>query len=108
MVGEAAAYEGDHAHQKATTATPAREPRPWAFIPARSLARHTPSKPRLPPHLPATPHPPPSPADHLDIETIDAVIVALAQFSGGVIIVSHDGHFVESVCDEIWMLGHGR
>ena len=41
------------------------------------------------------------PADHLDIETIDAVIVALGNFQGGVIVVSHDGHFVESVCDEV-------
>ena len=57
---------------------------------------------QLPRHLPSHPC-----ADHLDIETIDAVIVALGNFAGGVIVVSHDGHFVESVCDEIWMLGHG-
>ncbi|RYG46994.1 ABC-F family ATP-binding cassette domain-containing protein [archaeon] len=52
--------------------------------------------------------PPPAadePSNNLDIETIDAVIVALANFKGGVIIVSHDQHFVESVCDEIFVVG---
>jgi ATP-binding cassette subfamily F protein 3 len=45
------------------------------------------------------------PSNNLDIETIDAVIVALANFNGGVIVVSHDQHFVESVCDEIYVVG---
>ena len=48
------------------------------------------------------------PTNHLDIETIDAVIVALGNFSGGVICVSHDAHFIESIADEIWVLGGGR
>ena len=48
------------------------------------------------------------PTNHLDIETIDAVIVALANFQGGVILVSHDQHFVESVADEIWILGEHK
>lgn len=48
------------------------------------------------------------PTNHLDLETIDAVIVALGNFQGGVICVSHDAHFIESVADEIWVLGHGR
>jgi len=34
------------------------------------------------------------------------VIVALANFAGGVLVVSHDQHFVESVCDEIFVVGH--
>ena len=48
------------------------------------------------------------PTNHLDLETIDAVIVALGNFNGGVICVSHDAHFIESVADEIWVLGSGR
>ena len=48
------------------------------------------------------------PTNHLDIETIDAVIVALGNFAGGVICVSHDSHFIESIADEIWVLGDGK
>jgi ATP-binding cassette, subfamily F, member 3 len=48
------------------------------------------------------------PSNNLDIETIDAVIVALANFTGGVIVVSHDQHFVDSVCDEIYVMGGQR
>jgi ATP-binding cassette subfamily F protein 3 len=33
------------------------------------------------------------------------VIVALGNFTGGVICVSHDAHFIESVADEIWVVG---
>ena len=48
------------------------------------------------------------PTNHLDIDTIDALIVALANFQGGVLLVSHDQHFIESVADEIWVVGEGR
>lgn len=37
-------------------------------------------------------------------ETIDALIEALREFKGGVVIVSHDQHFVNSVCDELWVV----
>ena len=48
------------------------------------------------------------PTNHLDIDTIDALIVALANFQGGVLLVSHDQHFIESVADEIYVVGEGR
>ena len=48
------------------------------------------------------------PTNHLDIETIDALIVALGSFQGGVVIVSHDAHFIESVASDIWIVGEGR
>jgi ATP-binding cassette subfamily F protein 3 len=48
------------------------------------------------------------PTNHLDIDTIDALIVALANFQGGVVLVSHDQQFIESVADEIWVVGEGR
>lgn len=38
-------------------------------------------------------------------ETIDALIDALREFKGGVVIVSHDQHFVNSVCEELWVVG---
>ncbi|TMW55398.1 hypothetical protein Poli38472_013289 [Pythium oligandrum] len=45
------------------------------------------------------------PTNHLDMETIDALIDALRAFKGGVVVVSHDQHFVNSVCEELWVVG---
>lgn len=45
-------------------------------------------------------------SNNLDIETIDAVIIALGNFNGGVVLVSHDEHLVDSVCDEIFVVGN--
>jgi len=42
------------------------------------------------------------PTNHLDLDAIDALIDALKSYNGGYIIVSHDEHLIESVCDEIW------
>jgi len=48
------------------------------------------------------------PTNHLDMETIDALIEALRTFSGGVVAVTHDQHFVERVCNQLWVCGGGR
>ncbi|KDO35361.1 hypothetical protein SPRG_00210 [Saprolegnia parasitica CBS 223.65] len=48
------------------------------------------------------------PTNHLDIETIDALIDALRGYKGGVVIVSHDQHFVNSICDELWVVGNTK
>jgi len=45
------------------------------------------------------------PTNHLDMPTIDALAMALREFDGAVIIVSHDQHFVETCCDEFWCVG---
>ncbi len=37
------------------------------------------------------------PTNHLDMETIDALILAIQDYKGGVIVVSHDLHFLSSV-----------
>lgn len=42
------------------------------------------------------------PTNHLDLDAIQALIAALTAFQGGVVIVSHDSHFIQNVCDEIW------
>jgi ATP-binding cassette subfamily F protein 3 len=47
------------------------------------------------------------PTNHLDMESIDALQVALAEFKGGVIIVSHDERFINTVCNEIWICESG-
>lgn len=39
------------------------------------------------------------PSTHLDIDTITALIRALRQFSGAVLLVSHDRHFVRCVVE---------
>jgi ATP-binding cassette subfamily F protein 3 len=43
------------------------------------------------------------PSNHLDLDTIEALIRALNNYSGGLIIVSHDEHLITSVCDELWV-----
>lgn len=48
------------------------------------------------------------PTNHLDLDTIEALIVALGSFQGGVVIVSHDQHFVENVASEIFIVGEGK
>merc|ERR1719335_1035086 len=48
------------------------------------------------------------PTNHLDLETIDALIEALREFSGGVVVVTHDQNFVERVCTGLWLVGDGK
>lgn len=38
------------------------------------------------------------------METIDALIRALNAWSGALLVVSHDEHFISSVCDSIWIM----
>merc|ERR1712139_106505 len=42
------------------------------------------------------------PTNHLDLETSDALADALVAFTGAVLAVSHDQHFVQKVCNRIW------
>jgi len=44
------------------------------------------------------------PTNHLDIDAVNALAVALNSFNGGLVIVSHDQHFVESVCNTIFVV----
>jgi len=48
------------------------------------------------------------PTNHLDIDAVNALIVALNAYSGGLLVVSHDQHFVSSVCDELWLIKKGK
>ncbi|CAG8535398.1 9475_t:CDS:2 [Acaulospora colombiana] len=48
------------------------------------------------------------PTNHLDMDSIDALTNALKEFKGGVILVSHDERFIDSVCNEIWVCESGK
>jgi len=39
---------------------------------------------------------------------MDALIVAVTDFKGGVIVVSHDERFIDSICKEIWVCENGK
>lgn len=42
------------------------------------------------------------PTNHLDIETIDSLIHAVRTFKGGVLLISHDQHFLKSAANQFW------
>ncbi|RHZ54525.1 hypothetical protein Glove_426g70 [Diversispora epigaea] len=48
------------------------------------------------------------PTNHLDMDSMDALINALKEFKGGIILVSHDERFIDSVCEEIWVCESGK
>merc|ERR1712032_1236188 len=48
------------------------------------------------------------PTNHLDMETIDALIEAIKNFSGAVVMVSHDVYFLSQVATEFWSVSGGK
>lgn len=48
------------------------------------------------------------PTNHLDIETLDSLIMALNEFRGGLLVVTHDARLVSSVCDMIYVCENGK
>lgn len=48
------------------------------------------------------------PTNHLDMDARQALIQALNNYNGAVIIVSHDPHLVECVADRLWLVANGR
>ncbi len=48
------------------------------------------------------------PTNHLDLEMRDALLLALQEFEGAVVLVSHDRSLLRSVCDEFWLVSQGR
>ncbi len=47
------------------------------------------------------------PTNHLDLATREALAVALNEFEGTVMLVSHDRALLRAVCDEFWLVSRG-
>jgi ATP-binding cassette, subfamily F, member 3 len=44
------------------------------------------------------------PTNHLDIDAREALVKALADFEGAVLLITHDPHLVEMVADRLWLV----
>ena len=47
------------------------------------------------------------PTNHLDIDSREALVQALADYSGAVILISHDRHLIEASVDRLWLVADG-
>jgi len=47
------------------------------------------------------------PSNHLDVETREALAAALAEFSGSMLLVSHDRHLLRTTVDDFWIVADG-
>jgi ATP-binding cassette, subfamily F, member 3 len=47
------------------------------------------------------------PTNHLDIDAREALVKALAEFNGAVLLITHDPHLVELVADRLWLVADG-
>ncbi|MGI9489699.1 MAG: ABC-F family ATP-binding cassette domain-containing protein [Geminicoccaceae bacterium] len=48
------------------------------------------------------------PTNHLDIDSREALVQAINEFAGGVILISHDRHLIELTADRLWLVADGR
>jgi len=48
------------------------------------------------------------PTNHLDLEMRHALGMALQDYTGAIVIVSHDRYMLKLVADELWLVHHGR
>ena len=44
------------------------------------------------------------PTNHLDGKSREALVSAINRFDGGVVVVSHDEHFLKEICTELWIV----
>ena len=47
------------------------------------------------------------PTNHLDIDAREALVKALADFAGAVLLITHDPHLVELIADRLWLVADG-
>ena len=48
------------------------------------------------------------PTNHLDLDMRDALTLALEEYTGAVVIVSHDRSLIRAVADELWLVADGE
>lgn len=48
------------------------------------------------------------PTNHLDLDMRDALTIALEEYTGAVVIVSHDRSLIRAVADELWLVAEGE
>ncbi len=48
------------------------------------------------------------PTNHLDLDMRDALTLALEEYTGAVVIVSHDRSLIRAVADELWLVADGK
>lgn len=42
------------------------------------------------------------------MESIDALVEAVKDFKGGLMVVSHDQYFITNTCRDLWVVGGGK
>ena len=47
------------------------------------------------------------PTNHLDVDSREALIHALMEYNGAVILISHDRHLIEATADRLWLVRNG-
>ena len=48
------------------------------------------------------------PTNHLDLEMRQALVEALQEYEGAMLIVSHDRYLLRATCDSLWLVSDGR
>ena len=48
------------------------------------------------------------PTNHLDLEMRHALSMALVEYSGALLVISHDRHLLRSVCDSLYVVNNGQ
>lgn len=48
------------------------------------------------------------PTNHLDLDMREAIVMALQEFEGAIVIVSHDRHLLSSCTDEFYLVAQGK
>jgi len=48
------------------------------------------------------------PTNHLDLDMRHALSMALQNFDGAMVLISHDRHLLRNVCDDLWLVADGQ